>query len=174
MKAIKHINDFVLGILMVGVSAYLFLGKITETEVTMSQGGYFARSDVWLRMIAVMLFVVAVVLIIRSINFKKDEDVEKFHFYLDSTVVATVASLVAYAVALPIIGFFISTFAMTFYLVLLYSVKEQGLRFKEVPKSDWGKIILKSAITSAILLVVFWLIFGKLLAIQLPEFSLLG
>ena len=33
MKCIKKMNDFVLGILMILLSAFLVFGKITETEV---------------------------------------------------------------------------------------------------------------------------------------------
>lgn len=174
MKAIKHMNDLILGILMIGVSAFLFFGKITEQEVQTAQGGFLARSDIWLRMMAVFLFIVSVTLIIRSINFKKEEITEKFSFYIDSTVIATVAALIVYAITLPLLGFFITTFVMTLYLVLLYSVKEQGLKFTTAPKGTWGKLVLKSLITAAVLLIVFWVIFGKLLAIQLPEFSLMG
>lgn len=172
-KAIKHMNDFVLGILMIIVSAFLFFGKITQTEVATAQGGFLARPDIWLRMMAVFLFLVSVALIIRSINFSKSEEVDKFKFYIDSTVIATIVTLIVYAVALPLVGFFISTYAITFYLVLLYSVKEKGWNFNSVPKGNWGKILLKSCITAAILLAVFWFVFGKLLAIQLPEFELL-
>lgn len=172
-KAIKHMNDFVLGILMIIVSAFLFFGKITQTEVATAQGGYLARPDIWLRMIAVFLFAVSVVLIIRSINFSKSEEVDGFSFYIDSTVIATIVSLIAYALALPVIGFFISTYAITFYLVLLYSVKEKGWNFNSVPKGNWGKMLIKSVITAAVLLLVFWFVFGKLLAIQLPGFELL-
>ena len=172
-KAIKHVNDLILGILMIGVSAFLFFGKITQSEVQTAQGGFLARPDIWLRMMAVFLFVVSVILIIRSINFSKSEEVDKFSFYIDSTVIATVLSLIAYAVALPWIGFFVSTYTMTFYLVMLYSVKEKGWNFNSVPKGNWGKILVKSLITAAILLVVFWFVFGKLLAIQLPGMEIL-
>lgn len=52
MKCIKKMNDFVLGILMILLSAFLVFGKITETEVKTGQGGFLVRSDVWLRMMA--------------------------------------------------------------------------------------------------------------------------
>ena len=176
-KAIKHMNDFILGILMVAVSLFLLLGKITDREVPTAQGGFLARSDIWLRMMAVFMLIVAVILIIRSINFNKSDDVEPFKFYIDGTVIATIISLVAYAYLLPLLGFFISTYVMTFYLVMLYSVKENGWNFfgkNGIPKGQIGKILIKCIVTSAILLVVFWFVFGKLLAIKMPVFSLFG
>ena len=43
MKCIKKMNDFVLGILMILLSAFLVFGKITETEVKTGQGGFLVR-----------------------------------------------------------------------------------------------------------------------------------
>ena len=42
MKCIKKMNDFVLGILMILLSAFLVFGKITETEVKTGQGGFLS------------------------------------------------------------------------------------------------------------------------------------
>ena len=173
-KAIKCMNDFVLGIIMTIFGLWLLLGKITEMEVQTGQGGFFARSDIWLRGMAALMIFVSVILIIRSINFKKEEVVEGFKFYLDSTVVATVIALVLYAVALPKLGFIISSLVITFYLVFLYSVKENNWKVTALPKGQAGKLIIKSLVTSVIMLVVLWFVFGKLLAIQLPTFELFG
>ena len=79
MKCIKKMNDFVLGILMILLSAFLVFGKITETEVKTGQGGFLVRSDVWLRMMGVFLIIVAVILIIRSFGKKEGEEAEGFH-----------------------------------------------------------------------------------------------
>lgn len=143
MKCIKKMNDFVLGILMILLSAFLVFGKITETEVKTGQGGFLVRSDVWLRMMGVFLVIVAVILIIRSFGKKEGEEAEGFHFYLDSTVVAVIVSLIVYALALPKVGFMITTFLMCLYLVILFSVKEQSLTFRTVPKALWGKLLDK-------------------------------
>ena len=185
MKCIKKMNDFVLGILMILLSAFLVFGKITETEVKTGQGGFLVRSDVWLRMMGVFLVIVAVILIIRSFgkNIRNHafaasgadgEEAEGFHFYLDSTVVAVIVSLIVYALALPKVGFMITTFLMCLYLVILFSVKEQSLTFRTVPKALWGKLLVKGVLSAAVMLAVFWFIFGKLLSVQFPTFSLFG
>ena len=175
MKKIRHMNDFVLSILTAILGVWLLFGKITQATVKTGQGGFMARSDIWLRMMAVFLLLISVALCVRAFIGKdfKEEDA-KFHFYLDSTVIATVIALVVYAIALPKLGFFITTYAGTFYLMLLYSIKEKGWSFTTVPKEAWGKMLLKCVIVSAIFLFIFWLVFGKLLAVQLPEFELFG
>ena len=53
-------------------------------------------------------------------------------------------------------------------------MRERGLSFRTVPGKDWGGILIKCIITAAVLLVIFWIVFGKLLAIQLPTFDLFG
>ena len=172
MKCIKKMNDFVLGILMILLSAFLVFGKITETEVKTGQGGFLVRSDVWLRMMGVFLVIVAVILIIRSFGKKEGEEAAGFH--LDSMVVAVIVSLIVYALALPKVGFMITTFLMCLYLVILFSVKEQSLTFRTVPKALWGKLLVKGVLSAAVMLAVFWFIFGKLLSVQFPTFSLFG
>lgn len=132
------------------------------------------RSDVWLRMMGVFLVIVAVILIIRSFGKKEGEEAEGFHFYLDSTVVAVIVSLIVYALALPKVGFMITTFLMCLYLVILFSVKEQSLTFRTVHKALWGKLLVKGVLSAAVMLAVFWFIFGKLLSVQFPTFSLFG
>lgn len=174
MKMIKKTNDFVLSILMLGVSAFLCFGKIVQNVPATSQGGLLARSDVWIRMIAIYLAIVAVILLITSINFRRSEQTEGFKFMLDSTIISTVVGLVLYTVLLPILGFFICTFAMTLFLVVMYTVREEGRQFRSLDKRVTLRVGLKGVITAAVLLAVFWFVFARLLGIQLPEMTLLG
>lgn len=171
VKMIKVFNDFVLGVVMIGVSLYLLIGNIATNIPKTSQGGYLSRADVWIKMLAVMLLVVSIILVFKSINFKKGET-KKFEFFLDNAIVSTIVGLIAYTVLLPKIGFFISTFSLTFFYVVLYTVSEDGKKFRTLTKEDVIRIGGKGLISSALLLAVFWLIFAKLLAVQLPVFSL--
>ena len=170
MKWIKKTNDFVLGIMMIFVSMFLMFGNITDNVPATSQGGTLARADVWIQMIAVILAVVSVLLIIKSIDFqgKGTGEKEKFSFALDSTVVCITAILILYALLLPVVGFFITTFAAIFFLVFLFTLREEKLALRKLTKKDAVRITVKSVITALVMLVVLWLIFAKLLAIQLP------
>ena len=38
----------------------------------------------------------------------------------------------------------------------------------------WGKLLVKGVLSAAVMLAVFWFIFGKLLSVQFPTFSLFG
>lgn len=170
---IKYMNDFVLGIILAAAGIWLLFGKITDHEVSTGQGGFIARPDVWVRFMAIILIVDAAVLIVRSIVKKNDDPAGgRFQFYLDSTQVGTIISLVIYTLLLPVFGFFIMTFVVTFYLVLLYSIKEKAWTFRTAPKDQWPKLLLKTLIISTISLLVYWLVFGVALSLQLPGFEL--
>ncbi|WP_347559838.1 tripartite tricarboxylate transporter TctB family protein [Clostridium sp. AM58-1XD] len=127
-----------------------------------------ARPDVWLQMIAVLLFLVAVILVVSSLDFAGKAEKEGFHFVLDSTILLTVAALILYAVLLPAAGFIPTTFLMTVFLTAVYTLKEEKLCVRGLDKKDMIRIGRKSVITGAVLLVILWLVFAKLLAIQLP------
>ncbi len=165
---IKKANDFVLGILTLSISAFLFFGEVTTNLPNSSQGGPLARADIWLQMIAVLLAIVSLVLVVSSLDFRKSAERESFHFILDSTILLTVAALIAYAILLPIIGFFISTFLMVGFLTMLYTIKEEQKTLKDLTKADIKRMVKKSILTAVILLVILWLVFAKFLAIQLP------
>ena len=168
IKWLKKPNDFVLGILMIGVSLFLFFGKITDNAPASSQGGMLARPDVWIQMIAGILVAVSVILIIKSVDLKGCAEAERFHFALDSTVVSITAVLILYALLLPVIGFFVTTFAAIFFLVFLFTVREEKLVMRKLTKKDALRIAIKSTLTALVMLVILWLVFAKLLAIQLP------
>lgn len=166
---IKKENDFVLGILTLIFSGFLFFGKLTKNVPEYSQGGLFARADVWIRMIAVMLAVVAVLLVISSLNFTaKKEEKDPFHFVLDGTMICTAGALICYALLFPVLGFEMTTFLEIIFLTGLYTLKEEGKAIRDINRQEWIRIGKKSVITAAVMLIVLWLIFGKLLAVQLP------
>ena len=165
---IKKANDFILGIFMIAVSAFLFFGKVTSNVPEVSQGGLIARPDVWIQMVAVLLFIVAVILVILSMDITGKAEKEAFHFVLDSTVILTIGALILYAVLLPKAGFAVTTFLMTAFLTALYTLKEEKRSVKSLDKREIIRIGRKSIITGAVLLIILWLVFGRLLAIQLP------
>lgn len=169
MKVIRKANDFVLGILMILLSVGLFFGKVTSNVPEVSQGGPISRPDVWLQMIAAILFVISVILVVSSLNFgKKDIKEEKFQFKMGSTAMLTIAALIIYAALLPIVGFVVVTLVITSFLTALYTLEEEKLSIKKIQKADIIRIGRKSLITGVIMLGILWIVFGKILAIQLP------
>ena len=169
MKGIKKTNDFVLGILMILLSAGLFFGKVTSNVPEVSQGGPIASPDVWHKMIAAQLFIVSLILVISSLDFGRDKgEKEPFQFHMGSTAILTVIALVVYAALLPVAGFAAVTFVITAFLVAIYTLSEEKLSLKEVTKSDVVRIGRKSIITGIIMLAILWAVFGILLEIPLP------
>ena len=76
--------------------------------------------------------------------------------------------LVIYTLVLPIIGFEISTFVLAFLLCFSFGVKEDDIAFKDADFKVIGPILLRSLVFSILMVIALYLIFGKLLQIQLP------
>ena len=173
-QLIKHKNDFVLAAFSMVLSVFLLFGKITASTVPTGQGGLLARSDVWLRMIAGIMLLTSLMLLLRSLFKVKDlpKDSGTFHFYLDGTIIAIIAILVTYTIALPLLGFMISTFLAQALLTILFTVRERGYTWKALPREEMRKIIIRSLVISAILLLIYYLVFGVALSLQLPKFDL--
>lgn len=169
MKLIKTMNDFILGIMMLALSFFLlFSDKIVTNMPAVTMGGYFARADVYIHLLAIILGIVSLVLIGKSINFNKDAAVTGFSFQMNSTILISAIVLILYTLVLPIIGFIVSTFLAIFLLCTLYTVKEDNKSLKEYKGKALGKILLRSAIYSVILVVVLKIIFTYGLSVQLP------
>lgn len=169
MKRIKTMNDFILGIMMLAFSLFLlFSDKIVTNMPVVTMGGYFARADVYIHLLATILGIVALVLIGKSINFKKDAEVTGFSFLINNTILISAAILILYTLLLPVIGFIISTFLAIFFLCALYTVKEENKTLKEYRGKALGKMLLRSGIYSVVLVVVLKIIFTYGLSVQLP------
>ena len=167
---IKKVNDFTLGIGIVLLSIFLiFSPKIVGGGVSNNvPGGFWARPDVYIRIIAVIMIIPSIILITKSISFNKDSEKQKFKFDINSTIVISLGLIVLYTIALPIIGFVISSLIMVFCLCALYTIKEQNLTIRDIDKKKLSKILIKSTIYSVISVVALYFIFTIGLSVQLP------
>lgn len=174
MIMIKKTNDFILGILMTGVGMFLLFSSKIVTNISMNDsGGYFARADVYVKMLGAILALSSIILIIKSLGFDKNKldkknEPTKFNFDITDTVCYIILSMVIYAVFLPLIGFKISTFVMLFYLCMLFSIKEQNKKLNKYTKQEVIKIGIRSFIYSLISVIVLYFVFTKGLNVQLP------
>ena len=66
----------------------------------------------------------------------------------------------------------ISTFLAQALLTILFTVRERGYTWKALPREEMRKIIIRSLVISAILLLIYYLVFGVALSLQLPKFDL--
>lgn len=169
MKLIRVINDFILGIVMLVISVFLLTSdQIVNGRVSTGQAGFFGRADVYIKIIAVILAITSVFLILRSINFRRREDIVKFHFNINAVVILTASSLIVYALVLETVGFFISTLALIFFLVCVYTARERQGEGIPLTKQEWIKIALRALPYTIILVMLFYFIFTKLLSVRLP------
>jgi len=162
-------NDFVLGCLMLPLGLYVSLSKgIIKNNVVINTGGPFARADVYIRMLSAMIAFLALLLIVKSINFTKSKEVKGFKFVMNKEIALTALSLVVYTFVLPRIGFTISTSVLMYFLVFMLSVRELTGGERKLTRKELHKLLLISAIYTVVLVIAVYLVFSKLLGVSLP------
>ena len=168
-RLIKKMNDFVLGCLMLPFGLYIFLSKgIIKNNVIINTGGLFARADVYIRMLSGMIAILALILIVKSINFSRSKETQGFKFVMNKEIALTAFSLVVYTFVLPRIGFTISTSVLMFFLVFMLSVRELTGGERKLTRKELQKLLLISAIYTVVLVIAVYLVFSKLLGVSLP------
>ena len=165
---IRKMNDFVLSLIMIVLSLFLMFGEVTQGGSSLGQGGILSEADTYLKFIAFLLLVVSAIMFFRSFDFKRSGEKESFKFSMTILVALVALYLVIYTLVLPIIGFEISTFVLAFLLCFSFGVKEDDIALKDADFKVIGPILLRSLVFSILMVIALYLIFGKLLQIQLP------
>jgi hypothetical protein len=160
-------NDFISGIMLTAASVWLLVSKnITEGRITTGEGGIFVRADMYIRILGGLMFFLAFLMVIRSINFKKAGEAKGFSFTITKESLLTVAALVVFILVLKPVGFAITTFLFSFFVVCLYMHKENS--GKNLTRRE---VIKKAAFAfgfSLVLVAIVYLVFAKVLLVTLP------
>lgn len=164
---IKNMNDLVGGILLMLGGLWLMISKnITEGRILQSQSQGLIQADTYIRMLGGLVFFLAILMSIRSINFKKEEETEPFVFNITKESFLTFVALVLFIVFLKPLGFAVTTFLFSSFVVSLYMLKEikgKGLSRKQILTK-----IAFAGVFSLVLVVVVYLVFAKGLLVTLP------
>jgi hypothetical protein len=164
---IKNMNDFIGGILLGAVSVFLMVSKhIVEGRLVTGKGGTFVRADTYIKMLGGLMFFLAFIMVIRSINFKRTAETKGFTFTITKESLLTIVALLIYTVVLKLMGFALTTFLFSFFIVCLYMRKEnQG---KELSRRQIIKKVIVAGVFSVILVGVVYVLFSKVLMVVLP------
>jgi hypothetical protein len=167
VKFFKSINDFIIGIILLGVGAFIATyDQIVKGTISDSVGGILVRPDVYVRMIGVLLVICSLILVIKSMNYKRSGKTEGFQFVMTKEVALTGISLLLYAALLNPIGIYLSTFLLTLFLTCMYMRRERSGEGKP-PLSRRAGII--ASVYSIVMVVVVHFIFAKVLNVILPS-----
>jgi hypothetical protein len=160
-------NDFIGGLALIAGSMWLLASKsITTGRIATGKGGLFVRADVYIRMLGGLMLFLAILMVIRSINFKKEAETKAFFFNITKESLLSFVALIVFCIALKPVGFAITTFALTFFLVCLYMNRENA--DKNYTPQQKKKRVLFAAVFSLILLVLVYFIFSNVLLVTLP------
>ena len=164
---IKNMNDLIGGLLLAAGGVWLMLSKnITEGRILSSQNQGIIRADTYIRMLGGLVVFLAVLMVIRSINFKKDAETKAFEFHITKESFLTIIALVLFIVLLKPLGFAVTTFLFSFFIVSVYTLRE--VRDKGLTRREKIKKFVFAGVFSFILVIVVYLIFSRILLVMLP------
>jgi hypothetical protein len=169
-KLIRSVNDLVIGAALLLLGVFILTTKhVMLGTADTGSGGVLVRPDVYVRLIGGCIAFLSAILIVKSFNFRKSEKTEGFAFALNKEVAFTVAALVLYALLLPVIRFFASTFLLLFFLTVLY-LRKEGVG--EAPGKPHRTVVLKqlaiAAVYSVLMTIFVYIIFANVLKVSLP------
>lgn len=170
LKPLKSTNDFIIGTLFLILGIYvLTTNNILLDSIGASQGTiWIIRPDIYVRGIGCLITAFSVILVLKSINWKRSEETTKFTFAMSKEVLLSIGALIIYAFIFPRVGFALSSFLLIFFLTFIYMCKEMSGKQDKITKKDRIKYAIYSVIYAAILVTVVYLIFSKILYVVLP------
>ena len=164
---IKNMNDFISGLLFCAGGLWLMFSKnITEGRILASQNQGIIKADTYIRMLGGLVVLLAVIMIIRSINFKRAAEIKAFEFHITKESFLTLIALIAFIILLKPLGFALTTFSFTFFIVIVYMLRE--MKEKEISRREKIKKFVIAGIFSFVLVLVVYLVFSRVLLVMLP------
>ena len=165
---ILSMNDFLVVVFMTSLGLFLcFSDKVAEGDLTqLHAGGILVRADMFIRLIGAILILLAGLLLVKNLNFDKSVETKALEFKTSSQALLTIASLIIYTFLLNKIGFAIDTFLLSFFLVFMYMRKEN--KDVAMTRPVLKRMLIMTTVFSVILVVVVYVIFGKILYVSLP------
>lgn len=165
---VKNVNDFVIGLALLVLGCYVLLTDNIIFGVVPRMGGGI-HPEAYVRLIGGILTGLSAILVLRSLNWRRSAQVIRFRFIITRHIVLTVVSLVAYTFLLPRIGFVISTFLLNFFLSCLFLHRERtGEGQAPFEKKEIIRSLINITIYSVVLLIVIYLLFTRVLFVNLP------
>lgn len=168
MRLIKKTNDLVFGVGSLIVSLWLVLDSSLIKGFTLaSSTPFLARPDVYVRMIAGGWAILAVLLILKSLNLTGQvTERVKFSFNLPLVTLLPMVAFIFCTLILEDVGFFISSFVLMTVMSFVFQLKEKHLTLRA--DKEVFKILGISCGFSLVLVFALEQIFTHLLKVTLP------
>lgn len=125
---IRDVKDLILGVLSAAFGAYLtFSDGIISGFSLMSDISFFARAEIYIKFLGILLMILGVIIFIRSIGFGKAkirENTERIAVKKETVI--TAAALAVYIVLFSVMGYFIPTLLLVGLLTGVYRYREES------------------------------------------------
>ena len=165
---IKNMSDFVIGLaLLAGGLWLMFSSNITEGRIlTAHQVQGMLRADTYIKVLGGLVSFLAFIMVVRSFNFDKTSETQAFKFSMSKESLLTFVGLALFIILLRPLGFALVTFLFSFSIICLYMFKE--IKNKGLDRGKLIKKVIFTVVFSLLLVLAVYLIFGKVLLVQLP------
>jgi len=160
----QWVRDLGYGIFLIlfSIGNMIYAGTLPEGSIKIKA----AQAGTYLTIVMIMLLILGISLVLRSLIKKPMQLCEPI---FNSETLTTIIWMVLYLLALPKLGFFISSFLFVFGLVTYYSWKQRKL---EVKGMQLTKRILSYALCAILTTFACYFLFAKVLTVVLPQFTL--
>ena len=167
LKWFKSMNDFIAVILMAGIGCFLVFSDLIVNEKVsgIPPGGLFVRADMYIRLLGGLLLFLTVLLFLKNLNFTKSETTT-LNIPITPQAILTILSLVFYTLVLRTIGFALSTFIVSAFLVFLYMRLEN--KDKIMTRPLVVRMLVMTVVFSLCLVLIIYVMFGIVLRVSLP------
>jgi hypothetical protein len=168
MSLIKKTNDLILGICSLIISLWLVLdSSLIKGFALVSSTPFLARPDVYVRIIAAVWAILALLLVLKSLNLTGQvTERVKFSFNLPLVTLLPMVAFIFCILILEDVGFFISSFVLMTVMCFVFQLKEKHLTLRA--DKEVFKILGISCGFSVVLVFSLEQIFTHLLKVTLP------
>jgi hypothetical protein len=164
---IKKKDDVIFGVILLFFCAYIFMGKNVIKGSTMGATIIFlAQAQNYLKGLAILLGLLAVVLILRSVDFRQDVKPQVSAVKVSKGAVISFLSLIVYALVIKSLGFIISSLLLISFLHIFYRIQEYQLTVFSL--TQILHLLITTAVFAGVSVAGVYLLFGIVLNVALP------
>lgn len=160
-------KDVILGIIMITLSLYMFLGSnVIVGKSILKENITVGRADFYIKFLATALLVISFVMILKALGLFSSSNDRTNSSPATKTAKLSFVALIIYTVILKPIGFFISSFVLVTFLSLIIRLEETKINPQD--RKDFVKPIIISCTFSLISVLSIMYVFTKWLKVILP------
>lgn len=167
---VKKLNDFILGVIGIGLGAFLCFSKHILSGVLMFKNiPFMAKPETYTHFVGILMIFMSVALLIQSLRFKEQpneqEEAQTKKFKLKKETIITMVTMLLFVAAYEVIGFPIPALFLVFIISTVFGLSERQMKPEE-SREPLLRFFIIRVIYAAAVVGILMLAFNKLLKVQ--------